>query len=117
MSEFLLLIYENEKLMDALTPEEDAALVTEFRQFMARNQKVLRGGQRLAPTASATSVRNAEEGGVRISDGAFVEAKEVVAGYFVVEAVSQDEAVRLARELPVPHGGVEVRPIRSAPHA
>ena len=74
-------------------------------------------GQRLHPTSTATSVRHDIDGGVRISDGAFIESKEVVAGYFLIEADDLDEALAVAEQIPVPNGGVEIRPIRSDPHA
>ncbi|MFF8385969.1 YciI family protein [Streptomyces kanasensis] len=112
MAEYLLLIYEDEARTSALEPAADAALVDDFQRFMARNATRVREGRRLAPTSAAVSARRDADGGVRISDGAFVESKEVVAGYFLVEAADLDEALAVAGQVPVPHGGVEVRPIR-----
>lgn len=117
MTEYLLLIYEDEARANALAPESDAALVEEFHRFTARHRGAVTGGRRLRPTSEAVSVRSGPDGGVRVSDGAFVESKEVVAGYFVIRAEDLDEAVEIARRVPVPHGGVEVRPLRPAPDA
>ena len=117
MAEYFLFVYEDEALANEPDPAADAALVDEFQQFMARNKAVVRRGQRLHPTSAATSVRRESDGGVRISDGAFVESKEVVAGYFLIEVENLDEALDLAEEIPVPHGGIEVRPVRAAPDA
>ncbi|WP_328870944.1 YciI family protein [Streptomyces sp. NBC_00287] len=117
MAEYLLLVYEDEARTSELEPAEDAAFVTRFQDFMARNESSVRRGQRLHPTSTATSVRRDIDGGVRISDGAFVESKEVVAGYFLIEADNLDEALSVAEQIPVPNGGVEIRPIRSDPHA
>jgi hypothetical protein len=65
----------------------------------------------LTPRELATSVR--VDG---VTDGPFVDAKEVVAGFYVIEAADLDEALRIARTNPVtrtPGGGVEVRPVHS----
>ncbi|MET9830109.1 YciI family protein [Streptomyces sp. NPDC006385] len=115
MADYLLLVYESEDETRELEPAEDAALVGRFQDFMRRNEGNVRRGQRLHPTSTATSVRRDVDGGVRISDGAFVESKEVVAGYFLIEAEDLDEALAVAQQVPVPNGGVEVRPIRSVP--
>ncbi|MFI1224295.1 MULTISPECIES: YciI family protein [unclassified Streptomyces] len=117
MAEYLLLVYEDEATTSELPAAEETALVGRFQDFMRRNEASVERGQRLHPTSTATSVRRDVDGGVRISDGAFVESKEVVAGYFLIEAEDLDEALRLAQEIPVPNGGVEVRPIRSVPDA
>jgi hypothetical protein len=72
----------------------------------------LRGGERLRPAASATTVRIS--GGQRLlSDGPFAETKEQLGGYYIVETDDLDEAVELASKMPhLADGGcVEVRPI------
>jgi hypothetical protein len=63
-------------------------------------------GLALEPTATATSIRN----GV-ITDGPFVEAKEAIAGVFVIEARDLDHAIQIAAMTPIVDGGVEVRPL------
>ena len=49
-----------------------------------------------------------------ISDGVFAETKEVIGGYYLIEAPDLDEALRIAAEVPAPFGGVEVRPVLPA---
>jgi hypothetical protein len=64
-------------------------------------------GFALAPSTTATSIR-----GDVVTDGPFVEAKEVVAGFMVLEAPDLDVALRIARLNPATRdGGVEVRPL------
>jgi hypothetical protein len=64
-------------------------------------------GFSLQPSTTATSVR-----GDLVTDGPFVEAKEVVAGLFILEAPDLDVALRIAKLNPVTRdGGVEVRPL------
>jgi hypothetical protein len=47
-----------------------------------------------------------------VTDGPFAETKEALGGYYLVDAESLDEALALAKQVPAPFGGVEVRPIR-----
>ncbi len=64
-------------------------------------------GFALQPSTTATSVRADV-----VTDGPFVEAKEVVAGFFVLEAPDLDVALRIAKLNPATlAGGVEVRPL------
>jgi hypothetical protein len=62
----------------------------------------------LEPVESATSMR-----GDVVTDGPFLEAKEVIAGFYVIDAPDLDEALRIAGGNPVLRhgGGVEVRPV------
>lgn len=62
----------------------------------------------LESIATATSIR-----GDAVTDGPFLEGKEVVAGFYIIEAPDLDEALRIAGRNPVTQsgGGVEVRPV------
>jgi len=79
-----------------------------------RHAAELEGSGRLAaafalePGATATSIR--ADG---VTDGPFVDAKEVVAGFYVIDAPDLDEALRIAGGNPAVRqgGGVEVRPV------
>ena len=61
--------------------------------------------------STATTVRPDGDGGFTVTDGPFVETKEALGGYYLVEAADLDEAIELAKQVPVLDGGVEVRPI------
>jgi hypothetical protein len=67
----------------------------------------------LQPSATATSVRRDASGRVTVTDGAFAETKEALGGYYVIEADDLDEALAVAKQVPAPFGGVEVRPVRT----
>jgi hypothetical protein len=71
-------------------------------------------GASLAPSETATTV---ELSGGRVSDGPYVETKEVLGGFYVVAAADLDEALRLASAIPMPGAHVEVRPIAMRPDA
>jgi hypothetical protein len=106
---YLLMIYQEEA---SGTPEERAAFLAEYDQFNATYgaRGVLQGGAELQPTETATSVR-VREGKVMLTDGPFAETKEHLAGYYVVECGSLDEALEIAAAIPSARiGTIEVRP-------
>lgn len=71
----------------------------------------LTGGSPLHPASEARTVRTRGDRAM-VTDGPYTETKEVIGGYFVIEAGSLDEAVRIAERCPAAaYGGVEVREI------
>jgi hypothetical protein len=72
----------------------------------------IRGGERLRPAASATTLR-LNGGEQLLSDGPFAETKEQLGGFYMVEAGNLDEAVEWAGKMPhlQDGGSVEIRPI------
>lgn len=72
---------------------------------------VLRGGSGLQPSTTATTVRGGDE--VVLTDGPFVETKEQLAGYYVVDCADLDEAIAWSKKVPAVLWGaaVEVRPL------
>ena len=59
------------------------------------------------PTTTATTIR---KGGV-VTDGPFIESKEALAGFFVIEANDLDHAIAIGEFVPIMNGGIEVRPL------
>jgi hypothetical protein len=111
MSQYLVLIYEDEKGWS----DGDPAVIEEgmkaHNQFAVDAGEKLRGGQALQPTSTATTIRKDGSGGFAVTDGPFVETKEALGGYYIIEAADLDEAIALAKKVPAPFGGVEVRPV------
>ena len=69
-------------------------------------------GEPLHPTHTATTVR-VRNGEVTLFDGPFAETREMLAGFYLVEAKDLNEAIQLAAAIPpAMHGSVEVRPVR-----
>ncbi|MCX4427936.1 YciI family protein [Streptomyces mirabilis] len=77
-----------------------------------RSRDIVKGGARLRPSIDATTVR-VQGDEVLLSDGPFVESKEYVAGFDLIEVADLDEAIALASRHPAALGGgsVEVRPV------
>jgi hypothetical protein len=75
---------------------------------------VMLAGEGLHPTSKGARVRF--EGGKRtVIDGPFTEAKEIVAGYWIWECASRDEAIEWLKRAPFDGGTeIELRPIFEA---
>lgn len=72
---------------------------------------VMRGGERLAPPWTATTLR-LRDGVRQIQDGPFADSKELVAGFVIIEVASLEEALVWAERAPsTATGSTEVRPI------
>lgn len=112
MPEYLLLVHEDEEQIERSEREDPGALEARYQAFLADHADVVTQSRRLHSSSSATSLRRGDGDGVTIIDGVFAEAKEVIGGFFVIEADDLDAALVIARELPAPFGGIEVRPIR-----
>jgi hypothetical protein len=113
MAEYLVLIYEDESAWETVDPESAERIMKDHRAFVERNANALRGGNALQSTATATSLRRDSAERFTVTDGAFAETKEALGGYYLIEAADLDEALALAKQVPAPFGGVEVRPIRT----
>lgn len=113
MSQFLILIYDDEAAYANATEEENGKIMAGHNKFGEDNEKALVGGNALQSVATATSVRPDGSGGFTVTDGPFVETKEALGGYYLVEAADLDEAIALAKQVPIAGagGGLEVRPI------
>ena len=105
MAQYLVLIYEDEAGWQAGGEAAEAGLKA-HQVFGEQHGSVLRGGEALQPTSTATTIRD----GV-VTDGPFIESKEALGGYYLVEADDLDQALAVAKDVPAPFGGVEVRPI------
>jgi hypothetical protein len=109
---YMLLIYSTEarEEFDALAEEEQNAI---FAEYMAiQDEPDVLGGDQLQPTDSATTVRVAD-GETLTTDGPFSETKEVLGGYYMLEADNLDRALEVAARIPAARmgGAIEVRPL------
>lgn len=116
---YMALIYGDESGWDALSEDERKAVYDKYRAFskQAGDAGVLAGGEELALTRSATTVR-VRDAETLVTDGPYAEVKEVLGGYYLLECGSMDEAVDWAARIPgAEHGAIEVRPLYVDPNA
>ncbi len=115
MTQYMFLIYGDEATFGETppTPEQWQAMMVAHQEFQAgvnANGGQILGGEALAPTSAATTVRPQQDGDALITDGPFAETKEALGGYYLVEAADLDAALAFAKTLPTT-GCVEVRPV------
>jgi hypothetical protein len=87
---------------------------TDYTQ-MLKDRGAYLGGEALQPNPTATTVR-VQDGRKIVTDGPFIEAKEALGGFYLVEARDLDEALELAAACPgAQWGAIEVRPVMEFP--
>ncbi|HWK28327.1 MAG TPA: YciI family protein [Solirubrobacter sp.] len=108
---YAMLIYPKPGSHDGL--EEDAARALTAEYLSLRDDPRCLGGAHLQPGEMATTVR----AGDLITDGPFADAKEVLGGYYVLDAADLDAALEFAQRIPAIRlgGAVEVRPLVEIP--
>ena len=111
--QYLLLIYDDEKIWQDMPKAESDKMFGEYMQFSADIKKSghFVAGDALQPVGTATTVR-VRNGKTQTTDGPFAETKEQLGGYYLVECENLDEAIEWAAKIPSARfGSVEVRPV------
>jgi hypothetical protein len=110
---YVLLFVETEqfeKNLEAMSREDRDRAYGLVSKWFADNAGKIRGGNKLQPAHTATTVRLDTGSEPLITDGPFVEGKEVVSGYTEIEVANLDEALRMVGTWPgCPL--VEIRPL------
>lgn len=110
MDKYAILIYDDPAVYENMSPEAWGAVVDAHSTFVQQVFEVggsLAGGEALAARREAVTIR----GGGAATAGPFVETKEALGGFYIVEARDLDHAIEIAKGCPAPGGGVEVRPV------
>lgn len=109
---YALLIYENESAYGS--EKNNPALQEIVEKHMSFSQELgpkRLGGAGLAGTYVATTVRTTN-GTKSVHDGPFAETKEQLGGFYLIEAADLDEAIDIAKRVPLqPDGAIEIRPL------
>ena len=111
---YLCLIYLDEKQLAAMPEPEMSSLNARHLEL---NEELVKSGhfieaEALEPGSSATCIRM-RNGRATLTDGPYAETKEMIAGFYFIEARDLNEAIQVASRFPgAPLGTVEVRPCR-----
>ncbi|WP_066367198.1 YciI family protein [Herbidospora mongoliensis] len=112
---FLLIMHINEQIWDALTEEERNEVMSGHGPFM---ETITKSGEMVGTAALANTSQSAvvrvRDGVPAVTDGPFLEAKEYLGGYYMVDVESRERAFELAALIPdaaIEGMGVEVRPV------
>jgi hypothetical protein len=109
---YMMLIADNEDGMARSTEEEQTtyARIGAWWNEHAAAGRIIEGHE-LQPSSTATTVRIASDGGTTVTDGPFVEGKEMVGGYGILEVPDLDAALALAASWPGRATTLEIRPV------
>jgi hypothetical protein len=105
---FMVLVKSDEKSEAGALPDE--RMLAEMAGFneQAVEAGTMLGGDGLQPSAKGARIRY-DNGKITVTDGPFAEAKELVAGYWIIKTGSLQEAIDWARRVPFQEGEVEIR--------
>ena len=112
--QYALLIYDRPEPWAGLSDAQRDAAMAEYMAIGADPR--VTGGAQLQPVTMATTVR-VDEGRTLTTDGPFADTKEILGGFYLLEADDLDAALALAARVPAAHmgGAVEVRPLVERP--
>ena len=116
MPNFVLLLRDATSSFPNLSPEQMQAIVQRYVAWRAKVQQDGRSitGHKLRDNEGR--VVSGSGGAVKVTDGPFAEAREVMGGLFVIEAASYDEVVELTRDCPhLEFGTIEIREVEPTP--
>jgi hypothetical protein len=111
--EYLLMLYAEEAGWSNLTKAQQQEGVAAYAAYTEALKKagIYKGSNRLQPISSATTVRVANNKS-QVLDGPYVESKEQIGGFYLIDAPDLDSAISWAARCPAAsHGVVEVRPV------
>ena len=110
MAQYAVLIYASDSAHAPEATSEDTETCDRHSDELAGSGAMV-AAYALMPRDTATSIRDD-----MITDGPFMDSKEVIAGFYVLDAPDLDAALAIARTNPVVRegGGVEVRPVHSS---
>jgi hypothetical protein len=113
MPQYMLLLYDDPQTWMKLSPQEIQKVIGKFQAWgqKLQSKKILLASHKLADEPG--QVLRGKNGQVRVSDGPYSETKEVLGGYYLIEAPNYAAAVEHSRECPnLEYGGtVEVREV------
>jgi hypothetical protein len=110
---YLLTLYMDETRRAEATPEELVEGMKRWDSFTTevKDAGAFLGGEGLEPTATATTLELRPDGDALVTDGPYAETKEQLGGFYLLECENLDEAIAWAKQIPMPGGKVEVRPV------
>ncbi len=107
---FMMLVKGNKDSEAGVLPDEK--ILSEMGKY---NEELVKAGALLAAEGLQASSKGARvryaNGKFKVTDGPFAEAKELIAGFWLIEAKSREEAIEWAKRVPFQEGEVEVRPL------
>lgn len=111
---FMILVKANADSEAGVLPSEQALLeMGRFNEELIKTGVML-AGDGLHPSAKGARLRFGPSGTMQVIDGPFAETKELIAGYWIIEARSKEEAIERFRNCPASVGELELRQLFDA---
>lgn len=109
---YMLMFVGDDAEWARFTPEDRKKAYDEIGKWWGEHSAAGRivGGEELKPAPTATTIRRQSDGRIAVTDGPFVETKESLGGYAIVEVPDLDAAIALAKTWP-PLQTIEIRPL------
>lgn len=101
---------DDQRVYQQLSDDERARRGANVGRWFSEHSEKIVASERLHPPHTATTVRLQPDGQAIVTDGPFIEGKETIGGYAVLDVSDLDEAIRMARTWPG-SSIVEIRPI------
>jgi hypothetical protein len=111
--QYLLALMGEEPSFEDISPDEMQTTMDEMDRYNKELEAagaMLTGGG-LAERATGTTIRFGTGGETTVTDGPFAETKEQLAGFWIIQCDSLDEALEWAKKVPLQEGAIEVRPL------
>jgi hypothetical protein len=111
MPEYMLLLHDSGTMPPDMSPDDIQAVI---QRYVAWRNKVAQGGRKISGHKLEDGTGRVMKGAsaLKVTDGPYAEAREVIGGLFIVDAQDYDEAVTLARDCPhLDFGTIEIRQI------
>jgi hypothetical protein len=112
MPNYLLFLYEAPDAFTETSPDEMQAIIQKYRDWRMRLQKngVIVGGEKLQDGTGRIMRRTGSE--TSVVDGPYTESKEIIGGFFEIQAENYEQAVETARDCPhLEYGTIEIREV------
>jgi hypothetical protein len=112
MAQYMFLLFDTEDWYDQITQEEwqrQMKLHNDFAAAVEAAGASMLGGAALERSSTASTVKQAGGSEPLVTDGPFIETKEALGGFYLIECKDLDQALQLAKLCP--SGNIEVRPV------
>lgn len=108
---FMMLMYPDKRAEEGVLP--DAKIVSEMMKY---NEELAKAGALIAldglhPSSKGARIRFSGGKPVSVTDGPFIESKEIIGGYWLIDVKSKEEAIEWARRCPAEDNMIEIRQV------
>ncbi|HSC27885.1 MAG TPA: YciI family protein [Vicinamibacterales bacterium] len=113
MPKYMLLLHDDPSSFATISPEQMQQVIQKYVAWGNRLKKagIIQGGEKL--TDEPGRIVKRRDGQIRVTDGPYSETKEVLGGYYIIEAATYEQAVQHSQDCPhLEYGGtIEVRQV------